>query len=76
MYPAARSQAAQPKTEPNNPPPPPQQSQDSSQQASSFPTFKTIHTITGGSNLNLESKRQKQEHHRQVNHVAIKGPIV
>jgi hypothetical protein len=75
MYPAARSQAAQPKTEPNNPPPPLQQSQDSSQQASSFPTFKTIHTITRGSNITLENKREKREHYRQVNHVAVKGPI-
>jgi hypothetical protein len=60
-YPAASSQTAQPKTEPNNPPspPPPPQNQDSSQQATSFPTFETIHTITGGSNLTFENKRKK-----------------
>jgi hypothetical protein len=59
MYPTASSQATQPKTEPNNPPPPLQQKPDSSQQASSFPTFRTIHTITGGSNLTFENKKQK-----------------
>jgi hypothetical protein len=75
-YPIASSQAAQPKTEPNNPPPPPPQNQDSSQQASSFPTFRTIHTTTGGSNPTFKNKRQKQEHYRQVNHVAVEGPIM
>jgi hypothetical protein len=34
-------------------------SQESSQQATSFPTFGTIHTITGGSNLTFKNKRQK-----------------
>jgi hypothetical protein len=75
-YPTASSQTSQPKTEPNNPPPPPPQSQESSQQATSFPTFRTIHTITGVSNLTFENKRQKREHYRQVNHVAVEGPIV
>jgi hypothetical protein len=60
--------------EPNNPPPTP--SQESSQQATSFPTFRTIHTITGGSNLTFENKRQKREQYHQVNHVAVEGPIV
>jgi hypothetical protein len=75
-YAAASTQIAQPKIEPNNQPPRPQQSQDSSQQSSSFPTFRTIHTITEGSNLTFENKRQKREHYRQVNHIAVKGPIV
>jgi hypothetical protein len=70
-YPAASSQTAQPKIESNNLPPPPQQSQYSSQQSTSFPTFGTIQTITRGSNLTFENKRQKQEHYRQVNHVAV-----
>jgi hypothetical protein len=26
--------------------------------------------------LNFENKRQKREHYRQVNHVAVEGPIV
>jgi hypothetical protein len=56
-YPFACSQATQPKTEPNNPPPPPSQNQYSSEQATSFPTFRTIHTIIGGSNLTFENKR-------------------
>jgi hypothetical protein len=60
--------------EQNNPPPTP--SQESSQQATSFPTFRTIHTITGGSNLTFENKRQKREQYHQVNHVAVEGPIV
>jgi hypothetical protein len=62
--------------EPNNLPPPPPTSQEPSQQATSFPTFKTIHTITRGSNLTFEDKKQKREHYRQVNHVAVEGPIV
>jgi hypothetical protein len=32
-----------------------------SQQNNNFPTFGTIHTITGGSNLDFQNKRQKQE---------------
>jgi hypothetical protein len=77
-YPIASSQTTQPKIEPSNPPPPapPPQSQESSQQATNFPTFGTIHTITGGSNLSFENKRQKREYYRQVNHVAVEGQIV
>jgi hypothetical protein len=75
-YHTTSSQTTQPKIEPSNPPPPPPQNQESSQQATNFPTFKTMHTIIGGSNLNFENKRQKREHYRQVNHVAVKGPIV
>jgi hypothetical protein len=56
-YPTANSQTSQSKMEPNNPPPPPPPSQESSQQATSFPTFGTIHTITGGSNLTFENNR-------------------
>jgi hypothetical protein len=62
--------------EPNNPAPPPHPSQDSSQQTTSFLAFGTIHTIIGGSNLTFENKRQKEEHYRQVNHVAIEGPNI
>jgi hypothetical protein len=51
-------------------------SQESSQQATSFQSFGTIHTITGGSNLTFENKRHKREHYHQVNHVVVDGPIV
>jgi hypothetical protein len=44
--------------------------------STTLPTFRTVHIITGGSNLTIENKRQKREHYRQVNHVAAKGPIV
>jgi hypothetical protein len=53
------------------PTPPPPQNQESFQQGTNFSTFGTIHTITGGSNLNFENKRQRQEYYRQVNHVAV-----
>jgi hypothetical protein len=53
-----------------------QTTQPKIEQAINFPTFGTIHTITGGSNLSFENKRQKREHCRQVNHVAVEGPIV
>jgi hypothetical protein len=58
-YPATSSQTTQPKAEPNNPPPPPPHNQESSQQGTSFLAFKTIHTITGVSNLSFENKRQR-----------------
>jgi hypothetical protein len=73
-YPTANSQAVQPKTEPNTLPPPPQLL-ESSQQNTNFPTFGIIHTITGGSNLDFQNKRQKREYYRQVNHVVVEGPI-
>jgi hypothetical protein len=63
-----------PNTMPPHPPTP--QTQESFQQDTNFPTFRTIHTFTGGSNLNFENRRQKREHYRQVNHVAVEGPIV
>jgi hypothetical protein len=58
-YPTASSQTTQPKVEPGVPPPPPQQNQESIKQVINFPTFRTIHTITGGSNMNFKNKRQK-----------------
>jgi hypothetical protein len=75
-YPTTNTQIIQQKTEPNNPLPPPPQNQESSQQGSNFPTFGTIHTITGGSNLNFKNKRQKQEYYYQVNHVAAECQIM
>jgi hypothetical protein len=58
-YPTVSTQAFQPKTEPGNSPPPPPQNQESSQQGTKFPSFGTIHTITGGSNLSFENRRQR-----------------
>jgi hypothetical protein len=40
-----------------------------------LPTFGTIHTIIGGSNLDFQNKRYKGEYYCQVNHVAVEGPI-
>jgi hypothetical protein len=72
-YPTTNSQTIQPKSEPN---PPLSQEQESSQQNTNFPTFGTIHTITGGSNLNFKNKRQKREYYRQINHVVVEGAIM
>jgi hypothetical protein len=64
------------KNEPNPPPPPlPQQAQEPSQQLETFPTHDNILTITGGSNTDIKTKRQRRDYYRQVNHVAIEGPI-
>jgi hypothetical protein len=35
-----------------------------------------IHMITGGSSVDFEMKRQKRDHYRSVNHVALSGPVV
>jgi hypothetical protein len=32
--------------------------------------------ITGGSSVDFETKRQKMDHYRSVNHVALTGPVV
>jgi hypothetical protein len=32
--------------------------------------------ITGGSNADFDTKRQKRDHYRSVNHVAVTGPVV
>jgi hypothetical protein len=55
--------------------PPPQQAQKPPQQTENFPTHGTILTITGGSNTDLETKRQRMDYYRQVNHVPVEGPI-
>jgi hypothetical protein len=58
------------KAEPNPPlPPPPQQTKN-------FSTHGTILTITGGSNTDFETKRQRKDYYCQVNHVAVEGPII
>jgi hypothetical protein len=64
------------KNETNPPPPPlPQQAQEPSQQLKTFPTHGTILTITGGSNTDFETKRQRRDYYHQVNHVVVEGPI-
>jgi hypothetical protein len=35
-----------------------------------------IHMITGRSSVDFDTKRQKRDHYRSVNHVAITGPVV
>jgi hypothetical protein len=62
------------KTKVNPPPPPPPQLQEHQQQTESFPTHGTILIITGGSNINFDTKRQHRDYYIEVNHVAIKGP--
>jgi hypothetical protein len=32
--------------------------------------------ITGGSNVDFETKRQKRDHYRSINHIALTGPVV
>jgi hypothetical protein len=32
--------------------------------------------ITGGSSADFDTKRQKRDHYRSINHVAITGPVV
>jgi hypothetical protein len=35
-----------------------------------------IHMITGGSSIDFDTKRQKRDHYRSINHVAVTGPVV
>jgi hypothetical protein len=32
--------------------------------------------ITGGSSVDFDTKRQKKDHYRSVNHIALTGPVV
>jgi hypothetical protein len=32
--------------------------------------------ITGGSSVDFDTKRQKRNHYRSINHIAITGPVV
>jgi hypothetical protein len=74
-YPAQNSTNPQVKTEANPPLPPPPQIQEPQQQNEAFPSHGTILTITRGSNTDFDTKRQRQDYYREVNHVAIKGPV-
>jgi hypothetical protein len=40
------------------------------------PYRRVIHMITGGSSVDFETKRQKRDHYRSANHVALIGPVV
>jgi hypothetical protein len=55
--------------------PPPQQAQEPLQQTKHFPTHGTILTITGGSNTDFETKRQRRDYYHQVNYVTVEGPV-
>jgi hypothetical protein len=71
-YPMLNNTTQQNKPETN---PPPLQIYEHPQQNGNFPTHDTILTITGGSNTDFDNKRQQRDYYRQVNHVAVKGPI-
>jgi hypothetical protein len=60
------------KTEANPPLP---QIHEPLQQTDTFPTHSTILTITRGSNTDFDTKRQRRDYYRQVNHVVIEGLI-
>jgi hypothetical protein len=74
-YPAQNSTNPQVKTKANPPLPPPPQIQEPQQQNEAFPTRGIILTITGGSNSNFDTKQQRRDYYREVNHVAVEGPI-
>jgi hypothetical protein len=40
------------------------------------PYHGVIHMITGGSSADFYTKRQKRDHYRSINHVAVIGPVV
>jgi hypothetical protein len=35
-----------------------------------------IHMITGGSSADFDTKRQKRDHYRSINHVTVTGPVM
>jgi hypothetical protein len=66
------------------PPPPPHQQQQNihhphapkQEDLADQPYRGVIHMITGGSSADFDTKRQKRDHYRSINHVAITGPVV
>jgi hypothetical protein len=66
------------------PPPPPQHPNQSlpppsppkQEYFANEPFQGVIHMITGGSSSEFDTKQQKKEHYRRVNHVALIGPVV
>jgi hypothetical protein len=69
---------------PPPPPPPPHQNihHQNHRQAPKQEDFAdqpyrgVIHMITGGSSVDFDTKRQKRDHYRSINHVAITGPVM
>jgi hypothetical protein len=68
---------------PPPPPPPHQQHQNiphphapKQEDFADQPYRGVIHMITGGSSTDFDTKRQKRDHYRSINHVAITGPVV
>jgi hypothetical protein len=64
------------KMETNPPPAHPPKIQEPPQQTDTFPTHDTMLTIIEGSNINFDTKRQRHDYYRQVNHVTVEGPII
>jgi hypothetical protein len=62
------------------PPPPPEQTHNphapKQEDFADQPYRGVIHMITGGSSADFDTKRQKRDHYRSVNHVAVTGPVV
>jgi hypothetical protein len=56
-----------------NPPPPPAPKQEDFAEQ---PFCGVIHMITGGSSADFDTKRQKKDRYRKVNHVALTGTVV
>jgi hypothetical protein len=72
----SNTNANQLKAEPNPLLPPlPQQAQEPPQETENFPTHDTILIITGGSNTDFKTKRQRSDYYCQVNHVTVEGAI-
>jgi hypothetical protein len=74
-YPVPNNTNPQVKTEAIPPPLPLPQIQEPPQQEDTFPTHGTILKITGGSNIDFDTMRQRIDYHRQVNHIVLEGPI-
>jgi hypothetical protein len=55
-----------------NPPPPASKQEDFADQ----PCQGVIHMITRGSSSKFDTKRQKKDHYRRVNHVALTGLVI
>jgi hypothetical protein len=52
--------------------PKPQKQEDFTDQ----PYRGVIHMITGGSSIDFNTKRQKRDHYRSINHVTVTGPVM
>jgi hypothetical protein len=57
--------------------PPPQPPQAPKQEDFADQPYRgVIHMITRGSSADFDTKRQKRDHYRSINHVAVTGPVV